>query len=153
MTLYLAGVALMREGGAIIPNNSLVALDSLGDFNDTTNTPLLCVTSFMSDADFEDYVGNWFPPQGNTPGPLGVSANSTDLYQSSEDEQSVELNRPSGVASVESGLYRCEIPDDDGAIQTLYVGVYSSDNDGKFTSADSLSSINFIVYNRKYEYF
>ena len=116
----------------MIPNNSLISLESLGNFNATTNTPLLCVTSFIpDDADVEDYIGNWFPPQGDAP--LGVSSNTTDLYQSSEDEQSVGLNRPSEVASVESGLYRCEIPDNENVTQTLYVGVYSTDNDGKFT--------------------
>ena len=134
MTSHLVGVALMREG-AVIPNNSPISLESLGDFNATTNIPLLCVTSsFIPDADVEDYVGNWFRPQGDAP--LGVSSNTTDLYQSSEDEQSVGLNRPSEVASVESGLYRCEIPDNENVTQTLYVGVYSTDNDGKFTSTD-----------------
>ena len=122
----------MRDGDFIL-NNSLISLDSLGSFSGSANTPLLCVTSFVSGPECSgNCTGNWFPSRGNAP--LGKLANSTDLYQSIVDSKSVGLNRPSEVASVESGLYRCEIPDDDGVTQTLYVGVYSTDNDGKFTS-------------------
>ena len=55
------------------------------------------------------------------------------LFQSWSDEQSVELHRPGEVSVAETGLYRCEAPDAEGVMQTMYAGVYSSESEGECT--------------------
>lgn len=122
----LSEVIIVHEG-QLIPNNSIVALESLGDYNATFANPLLCVTTLPSCCD-TNRSGNWFPPSGG--GPVDSAPDSPDLYQNWEDNQSIELHRPSSVVSVEGGLYRCEVPDGDRVVQMLYVGVYTSPNEG-----------------------
>lgn len=114
--------------GSILSNNSALSLNSLGDGNDT-GSPLHCVTPLVPCCD-TNRSGNWF--RGDDP--LGVFENSTELFQSWGDDQSVRLNRGAGGASIEGGLYRCEVPDADTVTQTLYVGVYGSDDEGQFTT-------------------
>ena len=122
-------MSLIQEG-QIVPNNTLLSLDSLGDFNQTTISPLFCVTNQPLCCD-TNRSGNWFPPGGDDP--VGDSDNTTELYQSWGDDQSVQLLRPTGVDTVESGLYRCEIPDQDNITQTFYVGIYSEE-EGEITA-------------------
>ena len=121
MVIYLIDVVLVHEG-ELIPNNSVISLESLGDSNVTR---LLCVTTqpFCCDT---NRSGNWFPPSEGS-GPLDSSPNSLRLYQSWGDDQSIQLNRPSGLNSIERGLYRCEVPDMDSIVQNLYIGIYSPD--------------------------
>ena len=127
---YTVDVVLVHEG-SLISNNSLFSLDSLGDINATSSAPLLCITPLEPCCD-TNRMGNWFSPEsGDTP--LGTSGtNATELFQSWGDDQSVQLNRGSGVATIESGLYRCEVPDSDNNTQTLYVGVYASADEGEY---------------------
>ena len=116
-------MVLVHEG-ELIPNNSVISLESLGD----SNARLFCVTTqpFCCDT---NRSGNWFPPSEGSE-PLDSSPNTLHLYQSWGDNQSIQLNRPSGVNSTERGLYRCEVPDRDNITQILYVGIYSSADEG-----------------------
>ncbi len=121
-------VVLVHEGQEI-SNNSIISLESLGNFNTSSTSPLLCVTTHPSCCD-TNRSGNWFPPSNTAP--LETSLNSSELYQSWGDNQNISLNRPSGISSTESGLYRCEVPDKDNVVQNLYVGVYSSADEGEY---------------------
>lgn len=118
----------MIHDGQLIPNNSIISLESIGDYNDTSTSPLLCVTSLPSCCD-TNRSGNWFPPGGGSP--LDSDPDSPGLYQDWEDDQSIQLHRPSAVESAEEGLYFCEVPDENHVMQRLYVGVYSSLSEGE----------------------
>jgi len=96
-----------------------MALDSLGDED---GSALLCVTTLPYCCD-TNRSGNWFPPDSEQP--LDTSPNSTLLYQSWGDDQSIQLLSNDSDATV-GGLYSCKVPDKDGVEQTLFVGIYSS---------------------------
>lgn len=49
------------------------------------------------------------------------------------------LNREAG-SEIETGLYRCDIPDAEGVIGVLYVGVYAGDISGKRNNSDETVS-------------
>jgi hypothetical protein len=108
-----------------------MSLESIGDADGDTNTSLLCMTNLPSCCD-TNRSGNWFPPNGGSP--LDSSRGSSGLYQNWDDNQSIELRRPSSVVSTEEGLYRCEVPDGDQVIQTLYVGVYTAASGGQYNT-------------------
>lgn len=118
---HCVDVVLVHEGQLIL-NNSLLSLESLGEIG------LSCITTLPNCCD-TNRSGNWFPPQGASP----IEANSSStLYQSWNNNQSIQLNRPSGLDSVMDGLYHCEVPDIDDVMHFLYIGIYSSANDGEF---------------------
>ena len=104
-------VGLMHNG-QMISNNTLLSLNDLGN----SSTPLSCVTNQLLCCDSSS--GGWFSPGGNIMD--DGSENSTELYQSFEN-QKIQLLRP-------SGLYWCEIPDQNNVTQTFYVGIYSDED-------------------------
>lgn len=124
--LLLVEVVLVQDG-QLIPNNSLLSLESLGDRNESTSGSLHCVTTNPFCC-LTNLSGSWFSPGSNIP--LDTEESSLMLSQSWSDNQSIQLNRNRQVTSAEGGLYRCEVPDKDGVTQTVYAGIYSSANDG-----------------------
>ena len=64
-------------------------------------------------------IGNWFFPNGTRV----PSANSQSDFYRARGQMVVRMNRRRGGVE---GIYRCEIPDTFGFIQTLYIGVYSA---------------------------
>ena len=118
----------LSHEGSVLPNNSILSLDSLGDGN-ASSRPLLCVTPLQPCCD-TNRSGNWFLGDD----PLEDFNNSTDLYQSWGDDQTVQLNRGSAADFMEGGLYHCEVPDADNVTRTLYVGVYLSADEGEYYS-------------------
>ena len=129
--MCLVDVVLMHDG-RIILNNSILSLESLGSLDDPVNAPLLCITTnpFCCET---NRSGNWFPPQGAAL--LDNSSSSMGLYQSWEDDQSIQLNKPSdaSLGQLEEGLYHCEVPDRDGIMQVVFAGLYSETRGGKFS--------------------
>ena len=75
--------------------------------------------------------GSWFPPEGTDP--VSTFANSTELYQSWGDDQSIRLHSSNQTDPMGSGLYSCEVLDSNGDMQILYVGVYSNITAGKLS--------------------
>ena len=121
-------VHLIHEG-SVLPNNSVLFLDSLGNGSANSSSPLRCVTPLQPCCD-TNRSGSWFYDVN----PLDEFENSTELYQSWGDDQSIELNRGDGASTIEGGLYHCEVPDADNVTQILYIGIYSSDNEGGLDS-------------------
>lgn len=119
---------VLEHEAQLIPNNSIILL--LENDNVTAIGPLLCITTLPSCCD-TNRAGNWFPPEGNDP-LNNASSNSMGLYQSWTDDQTIELNGLSEEGFSESGLYYCEVPDRENNLQTLYVGIYSSADDGEY---------------------
>ena len=108
--------------GTLYGNNSIVNLSDIGE----DSKSLLCLTNktdCCSDPGTPTNVGSlgkWYFPNNTA---VRKYMNSNDLYQNN-GLSVVRLNRRSNITSP-TGLFSCEIPDDNGIKQTIYVGVYS----------------------------
>ena len=107
--------------GTTYQNNSIVILEDIGEHDDA----LLCVTNLTAccrpsgSGGNGSVLGNWFFPNGTRVPSLG---NQWNFYRT-RGHMVVRMQRRRGG---EEGIYRCEIPDTFGLIQTLYIGVYSA---------------------------
>ena len=116
--MYLAGAKLKH-------NNQLLANQSLEDIT-TGDGRLFCLTNTASccrASDTPDGVGGvglWYFPDGTeVPG-------SGSRFSRDRGTSFVALSRGSS-SNVATGLFRCEIPDVNGANVTLIAGIYRSD--------------------------
>ena len=123
MTLlfYLdAGDVRFSFRGTTYHNNSIVKLEHLGEGGDA----LLCVTDLRNCCRPSDQasraLGNWFFPNLTRVQNSGAHWD----YHRTRGQNVVRLHRRRGG---EEGIYRCDIPDATGVVQTLYIGVYSKD--------------------------
>ena len=101
-------------------------LEDIGERDDA----LLCITNLTACCG-PPYTGgngvvfgNWLFPNGTrVPSDIvnKTSEEEWDFYRD-RDQMVVRMNRRRGGVE---GVYRCEIPDTLGLIQTLYIGVYS----------------------------
>lgn len=123
MLCKFSEVMLIHEGQPV-PNNSLI---SLGELNDSSNSPLVCITNQPSCCD-TNRSGNWISPSGEF---LSNVSDALSLFQRWEDNQTIELHSRSVEMPIEEGLYHCEVPDKDGVVKRLYIGVYSFLDEGK----------------------
>ena len=119
-----SGDILFSLNGQTYKNNSLVTLQSIGE-NDTA---LLCMTN-LSDCCQSPYAGSvmpdWLFPNGTAVPSVNLSGTSDlnwDFY-SDRGQMVVRMQRRRGG---EDGIYRCEIPDSMNVIQTIYIGVYTT---------------------------
>ena len=96
-----------------------MTLENIGEGDDA----LLCVTNQTACCRHpytnRTVIGNWFFPNGTR---VLSSGNQWDFYRT-RGRMVVRMERRRGGAE---GVYRCEIPDTFGFIQTLYIGVYSA---------------------------
>ena len=97
-------------GGAVLKNNSFVFRGSIGEGQDDS---LHCVTNNSECC--SNGQGNWYD-EGGYEVHQGSDGNS-DLYVT-RGPRVVYLNRRTGGST---GLWRCDIPDSNGAQQSLYI--------------------------------
>ena len=120
ITHYFSGAGDVRLSlrGTTYQNNSLVALEDIGE----DNNALLCLTDNIAccgrdQSPGRGILGNWFYPNRSK------VVNNGDMWEfyRNRDQSVVRLNRRRGG---EEGIYRCVIPDMAGVNQTIYIGVY-----------------------------
>ena len=100
-------------GDTVLTNNSYI---NRGDIGEGVNNSLGCVTDYSDCcAGAGSDVGNWFDREGSEVH-QGVDG-ATDLYIT-RGEGVVYLNRITGGGP---GIWRCDIPDSDGMIQSIYI--------------------------------
>ena len=103
--------------GITYQNNSVVILEDIGEGDDDV---LLCITNQTACCRPPfTYSGNWFFPNGTR---VPSTGRQWEFYRT-RGQMVVRMNRRRGGVE---GIYRCEIPDTFGFIQTLYIGVYST---------------------------
>ena len=93
-------------------------LEDIGDSNDTV---LLCVTNLTACCQppySGGAIGNWYFPNETRVPSSGVQWD----FHRTRGQMVVRMHHRRGGVE---GIYRCEIPDTLGLIQTLYIGVYS----------------------------
>ena len=125
MTLAFPRVVSFLLNGTTYQNNSLVALEDIGEGGDAllcmTDQPACCrhpYTGAMGPA-----IGDWYFPNGT-----GVpSSNNQWDFHRTRGQMVVYLHRKRGG---ENGIYRCVIPDANNVTQSIYIGVYT-ENTGK----------------------
>ena len=105
-------------GDRVLTNNSYIDRGGIGEGE---NNSLRCVTDYSDCcAGAGSYVGNWFDRDGSEV--HQGSDGATDLYVT-RGEGVVYLNRITGGVS---GMWRCDIPDSDGLMQSIYIFLGSS---------------------------
>ena len=94
-------------------------LEDIGEGDDA----LLCITNQTSYiGEMGHASGNWFFPNESRVASGDVDGGKRDIYRN-RGWMVVRLHRRRGGVE---GIYRCEIADTFGIIQTLYIGVYSA---------------------------
>lgn len=98
--------------GERFPNNSAVPLRQVGEGNNA----VFCKTNKTDCCGLPKRAGEFYYPNGDQ-----VSRQSSgDRFYRNRSNQMIRLNRRSGTESP-LGKYRCEIPDADGNMQTMYI--------------------------------
>ena len=99
------------------PNNSFIYHRDIDDGDQT----LKCVTDNVNCCN-SSIVGGWRDESGR---PVYEGADGTTCLYVTRGDGVISLNRKSGCNNHTSGLWRCDIPDSSGEMQSLYV--YISD--------------------------
>ena len=100
----------------------------IGDIGSTDDTAVICHTN--RPATGANSGGDWFGPSGIVVGGLTIGTDNVPGFIRSRGPMMVQLLRntatdpPSGIPS--EGIFHCEVEDDTGTLQTVYVGVYNS---------------------------
>ena len=117
--LLIAGVSLNEVTvsgsnnflGATLPNVSLILPEDLSNYDGVS-----CVSALDINAD----IGQWRYPNGTL-----VDAFADSLYRLFRARR-VDLFRRSTIRNDQEGIYTCRIPDENGVVQTLYMGIYTT---------------------------
>ena len=72
-------------------------------------------------------AGQWYYPNGTA---VPIEGERKHFYQNRGDDGTVRLNRRNN-ATHPIGIYRCEIPDQTGISQNLYIGLHTYSHSGK----------------------
>ena len=112
------GVFLSLKG-QFIANNSYVYIDDIGEYDDA----LLCHTNKTDCCYLLPYrAGEWYFPNGASVVNLGRSYG--EFYRD-RGPQVVRLNRRKGTFATARGIFRCEVPDANYNMQTIYINIGS----------------------------
>ena len=124
-----AGVSLELNGN-LVDNFGLLAHDDIDTSNaaEVVGGNLVCRTDLTTCCRDSDGLGQgrWHYPTGgnvlfNFEGPLP----SGQIYRFRRRTQVLWLRRELGSNSTANGIYRCEVADQNGVVQTRYVGLYT----------------------------
>ena len=95
-------------------------LEEIGEGDDA----LLCMTNLTACCrpphPGQGAIGNWFFPNGTR---VPSSGSHSDFHRTRGQSAVLLHHRRGGT----DGVYRCEIPNTTGVIQTIYIGVYTAD--------------------------
>ena len=110
-----------------IANNSIVVLQNIGEGDADA---LLCTTDSSACCTHAlGLAGEWFYPDGRMVPTMGVG----EPYYRNRGSSLIRLNRRSnqGLSVMYTGVYCCQIPDQNGMTQTLCVGAYLTESEGE----------------------
>ena len=118
----LAGVGFFLKG-TFLPNNSIVLLSGIGE----GSSALFCLTDRVACCSSDETRrGLWnYPNSSSVPGGTGP------IYRT-RGPSSILLNRKSS-ATQPTGIFRCDIPNENGIIQNISIGIYSHTDEGQLT--------------------
>ena len=99
-------------------NNSVVTITDIG----TGSAALVCTTTNLACCLSTD-GSHWYFPDGSQVQHMGTTYYRTRTV-SFVGGGTVRLNRNPGATT--TGVFHCDIPDDSGDLQSLYVGIYNA---------------------------
>ena len=107
-----------------LPNNSYIYYPDISDGDQT----LKCVTDNENCCNTSN-VGGWRDERGD---PVYEGADGTICLYVTRGDGVIRLHRKIGCSDHTSGLWRCDIPDSSGEMQSLYIyiGDYSAYGNG-----------------------
>ena len=118
---HYAGVDILLNGMTYI--DSIVNIMEIG----TNSSALLCTTAYRPCCSSANNETQWYFPNGSQVPNLTrrlISAGELPYYTTRSPSGTVRLHRnPQGTTT---GKFRCHIPDANGAIQSTYVGIYTT---------------------------
>ena len=115
----LVGVGFILNG-AMRENNSVVAWTEIGEGADA----LMCLTDKTDCCDSTEPIGasSWYHPIGGT---ISHTMSNEPYYQTYR-KSSILLEHQSGNVPTVNGVFHCEVVDNNGMMQRLYIGIYPS---------------------------
>ena len=128
VTVHTQTYPRFEFGGNVLPNNSFVLRGPVNGptaIGEGVSNSLHCVTDYMNCCNSGSGMGNWYDTTG-----VEVSDQAdgdSDSYVTRGDGV-VYLNRRRGG---QSGMWRCDIPDNSGQTQSIYIymGIEKSGKD------------------------
>ena len=107
--------------GHLLSNNSYIYSNDI-DIGDGGDSALKCVTDNVSCCN-NSTVGGWRDESGR---PVYQGADGTTCLYVTRGDGVISLHRKRGCTDHTSGLWRCDIPDSSGEMQSLYayIGQY-----------------------------
>ena len=125
----------VEHTGILVSNFGLLGHSQIGTSHDVddVDSNLVCRTDNTSCCRGTDNpngggFGNWYHPNGSQLAFIFMGWRS-DIYKMQRGTQVVRLI-PESSASIttgHNGIYRCEVANQNGVIQTRYVGLYTND--------------------------
>ena len=118
----LLGVALYLDGIGLVQNNSIIRTSITGRLNQ-----LQCISGSSTAS-----VGQWIAPNGEEID--GGPADSFTILAGDADDPGftlIELKDGVSLAPRDQGVYSCVIPDENGNVHYLYIGLYLRGFNGK----------------------
>ena len=124
---YFSGMSL---NGQLIANNSIVLLQSIGEGDAGA---LLCTTNRIACCTGSNRVGEWFYPDGRMVPIMTPAVDAPEPYCRNRGDMLIRLNRRpnQGLSEMYSGVYCCQIPDQNNVIQTMCVRAYLTESGGE----------------------
>ena len=116
--------------GTIVPNFGLLLhndIDSSDDPEDVGGN-LVCRTDLTTCCRSADGLsqGDWYYPTGsNVLFNFEAQLPSGEIYRMWRGAQVIRLRRQLDSNATANGIYRCEVADQNGVMQTRYVGLYT----------------------------
>ena len=92
----------------------------MSDIGEASNA-LLCMTDNTNCCNAPHLIGEFYYPDGSR---VGVRASGDSLYRN-RGQGYIRLNRRNGATSP-LGRYRCDIPDSNGVMQSIYINIVDS---------------------------
>ena len=114
-----------EHDGRSLSNNSFTSYRDIA----SGDVALKCVTDNV-DCCNHTSVGNWRDVRGS---PVQEGRDGTSCLYVTRGDGEIILNRKSGCFDHTSGLWRCDIPDSSGDIQSLYIYISNSRSFGNYS--------------------